>query len=453
MLVSLGQNKVNKLKAFNPQPKKGLNVKFVGNSTYKNNSLEPSPKLSTLKKIALIATTTLAMGGLAFVVLKNKKISPNQFKDNRYKDFLIKGLKEKFNINVKNENLKSVMGADEFKNTIKKYSPEDFSIGNHLSNDPKEVFKNVIDGKFRVTLHNHSNFSDGRLSAQEFIDMAAQYADKVAKKLPETDKRPPFIIALTDHDNFDGCQEIIKIISQNPEKYKNLKFVAGSELSVKKDGKHFDLTALGVNPFDKNLNKYVNDIKANRTNSAKNFITDINELTNQNITLEQVVEVGRKGKKTLENKSGVVYLVDTMKVLKKISAPKHSEQIDRLFNQSKVSYKDTPDFELAIDVSKKANGVLSLTHPARSFRNVDENYFKGLLQDLKNKGISGIEANYQYTSTHHEQIGSIGKINDLSNEFIKNNDMFASGGTDSHGANIFGHHHKVDDELLKKFLF
>jgi predicted metal-dependent phosphoesterase TrpH len=421
------------------------------------------PAKESLKsnQIPIICGGILAIGIAAFAILKgrNSKKVNSPIENNstnttikNYKESLVSGLKNKFNISVKQENLNSIMGADELKTVLKDYTPDDFAIGNHNSKDPKEFFKNVAEGNFRVSLHGHSEFSDGIMTPQSFIDMAAQYADKVAKKLPKSDTRPAFIIALTDHDNFEGCQEIVKIIAQNPEKYKNLKFVPGAELSVKHNSNHFDLTALGVNPFDENLNKYTQSIKDKRTESAKEFITQSNKITGQNLSFEEIEKDNYKGKKTLQNKSGVVFIRNIMKVVIDKSPTQYSKNIKAIFNKQNYSNKDIPDINLTIDTVKKAGGALSLTHPAKSFPNCNLDWYKGFLTELKNKGVSGIEANHQYTFEHHQQIGNIDEINKISREFAKDNDMFISGGTDNHRQNIFGHHHNINDELLKDFL-
>ena len=452
MLISLDQIKINNKKTtktkFTDRNSGTNSVAFLGQKNKSDN-------ISGFSRAAFIASALAAIGGLTLLAFKVQKINStriNNIADDSYKTLLVQGLKDKFNMDIKKEQLQSVMGADEFRETIKKYSPEDFSLGNPLSKDSKEFFKNVTEGKFRVTLHNHSTFSDGLMSPQNFIDMASQYADKVAKKLSQSDTRPPFIIALTDHDDVDGCKEIIKIIAQNPEKYKNLKFVAGAELIVRKGNTHFDLTALGVNPFDENLNKYLNNLKMNRTNSAQKFISQANELTGQNITLEQLEKTGYNGKNILGNKSGIVYLVDVMGAYRKNSDKKYSESIRNLFNKNRVSYQDTLEVDFVIDAVKNSKAVLALTHPAKSFKEFNEAWYEGLLKDLKNKGVSGIEANHQYTFEHYRDIKDLDKTNSFSREFAQKNDIFLSGGTDSHFTNIFGHHHKLNDGTLNEFL-
>ena len=441
---------------------------FRGNSTDQKvtgqkidiNETSQNSKKSNTSKILLWSAGLIGAVIATVLIFKNRKVKPSDTtsdnsviaKATDYTNLVSKGLKEKFGIDAKPKSLASIMGGEEFKNVIKKYTSEDFALGNPKNKDLKDFFKNAVDGKFRISLHSHSVFSDGRLTPQEFIDMAAKYADKVAKKLPKDDTRPPFIVALTDHDNFEGCQEIVKIIAQNPEKYKNLKFVSGAEMSVKDGSNHFDLTALGVNPFDENLTRHTEDLKAKRANSANRFIKHVNEITGQKLTLEELENTDYKGKKTLQNRSGVVYIRNLMKTVLKRIPEVHHENVKNIFKSKGYSDRDIPQMEDVIRVVKKAGGELSLTHPAKSFPNSDIGWFKGFLQHLKDKGVSGIEANHQYTHEHYSEISNLEQINTVSREFAQTNGMFLSGGTDSHKYDIFGHHHKISDELLKSFL-
>ena len=95
------------------------------------------------------------------------------------------------------------------------------------------------------------------MQPEEFLDMAVKYADKAKRLRPDL---PPFTIALTDHNNIDGVKEILYMISKNPEKYKNLKFVVGCEFMFMDENSGFKFLAfeavgLGFNPFEPELNK------------------------------------------------------------------------------------------------------------------------------------------------------------------------------------------------------
>jgi len=450
-----------------------------------------SPAQNKTKNAALVLSGILAcgaiIGGIMYSVKRGKGLKSvgnitssgtvtNNILDIKYKKALVEGLKTKFGITTKVENLSSIVGPEEFSALIKKYEPEHFKraavdvIPNGSKEDYKNLsleelekfYKNIIDGKFRVCLHTHTNCSDGKATPQEFLDCAVRYADKIARKNPK-DGLPPFMIALTDHDTVDGCQEIIKIIAENPKKYKNLKFVAGAELSVKYKDMNFDLTGLALNPFDKNLVKTLNDLKDARENTIREFIKRQNALYGTHCTLEEIVEaqrlksVNKKGKTTLQNRAGVVYV---RHALREIGKRIHNDGHYYLDNGYDLWKKDILSVDEVIQTVKNADGFTSLTHPIKSFWKYMGDDF---LDELRLKGVSGIESRHQYTPSDYYKLrdynnsyltpGELERfINNKYEEYAKKHGMFLSGGTDSHEVQIFSREPAIDGELLEKLL-
>ena len=253
------------------------------NLTFKNQINSPTNNenlaLSNNQKvtIGIVACGIMLASALLVKALKGKSspkvnslandtinIIKSDFK-NRMKEFpedfkYIKNLAANLNITPGDEfKLNSIIGASELKKLLNELTPEDFNIGKNL-----EGAKNMT---FRVNLHNHTNFSDGKMSVEEFLDQARRYADRIAENIPK-DNKPPFIIAITDHDTMDGCKEALKIISKTPERYKNLKIVLGSEISVSNNDPkllsrplNFELIGYCQNPYEKNLVKILDDIQ------------------------------------------------------------------------------------------------------------------------------------------------------------------------------------------------
>ena len=172
--------------------------------------------------------------------------------DLAYKQKLIKGIQQRYQFTPKVESLKSVVAPDELKALLKKFAEKHFKIGKRESE-----FESAKNGSFRVNLHSHTRCSDGFMSPIEFLEQSKQYADKVAKFNHE-DGLPAYTTAVTDHNDFKAGREIIAQIAEEPEKYKNLKFVAGCEFMFldKQCGfpyTAFELVGLGVNPYNVNL--------------------------------------------------------------------------------------------------------------------------------------------------------------------------------------------------------
>lgn len=170
--------------------------------------------------------------------------------------------------------LNSIVGQSQLTDLLDKYKPVDFHIGQNLIG--------VQNQTYRVNLHNHTTCSDGKMSVAELLEQSRKWADKIAKNKNDSTK-PPFTIAITDHDTLEGAREAVKILSSNPEKYKNLKVVLGSEISMSyvnpKDVKqplNHELIAYCVNPYNKTLNSVLDNLRNSRITTVKKIIDEIN---------------------------------------------------------------------------------------------------------------------------------------------------------------------------------
>lgn len=169
--------------------------------------------------------------------------------DIEYKETL---LRDSQNPEYTLKNMKSIMGEKELAYVIKRYDkhPEYYMSDINVKDDQLGV-QNLT---YRAGLHSHTTYSDGSLTPEETLNQAAEYADKVKSKHPF--EKYPFIIAITDHFNTEGCREAIDIIQKNPEKYKNLKVVLGMEtegylkLPSQKEKRQIHLLAWAINPYE-----------------------------------------------------------------------------------------------------------------------------------------------------------------------------------------------------------
>lgn len=214
--------------------------------------------------------------------------------DIQYRKDLLKQLKLNQQDYVK---IRSIIGPQEFYTITKEFSdnPEYYTPGKNLILDIKDNYnlEGVANKTFRANMHMHTIHSDGRISVKQLLDDSAEYADKVYESIKNrTDikaKHAPFTIAITDHDTFEGCKEAVKIILDNPEKYKNLRVVLGCEATaenlmlgeaqIKPVNMHIVLNA--INPFDKNLNTFFNNKKEAKTNLIKKIIQDTNNIISE----------------------------------------------------------------------------------------------------------------------------------------------------------------------------
>jgi len=176
--------------------------------------------------------------------------------------------------------LRSIIGTEELNAQIKilNKDKEHFLPGiKQYREDFEAIFpnrENVRSGKFAANLHLHTIYSDGKLTIPELLEQATKYADQRVEKLG---KENPFFLAITDHDTIQGCKEAINIVLKEPEKYKNLRLVLGIEHTTITDypeylngAIHTHMITYGLNPFNKELNNYLN----------KNIITNKKNITN-----------------------------------------------------------------------------------------------------------------------------------------------------------------------------
>src|SRR5574344_1632770 len=100
-------------------------------------------------------------------------------------------------VNCPINNLKNIVGLDEFKNILKNLTPENF---NPKSND------------FIADLHTHTTFSDGKATIEDILSEAQLRAEKSGQN---------FIIGINDHDTLNSAKEIVRIFAKDFQKYKN----------------------------------------------------------------------------------------------------------------------------------------------------------------------------------------------------------------------------------------
>ena len=163
------------------------------------------------------------------------------------------------------DDMPCVMQKKEFLSTLKTKKRE-----NYYKNT-----QNMEKGIFQLDLHSHSNHSDGWGKVENILNQACEYGNKLYKKTGNK-----FIFALTDHDSVEGVSEALNIIKKDPQKYKNIKFVPGVELSfniLDKDNtiKSGELLIHCINPNDERIQSLTTKTKNNRKIMIDNTIKEL----------------------------------------------------------------------------------------------------------------------------------------------------------------------------------
>jgi len=186
------------------------------------------------------------------------------------------------------DSLKSIFGPAEFKSFIIKNSENARIYTPGIRPAGKEAFAdsfpltNVESLTYGANLHIHTTNSDGRLTVENLLNQAVEYANKYFQK-----NKKPFVIAITDHNTVEGCKEAVEILSKNPDKYKNLRIILGSEISVKEDmlygykfrkPEKFHILTMCINPFEKRLNDFLTDINMGHKNPMNPRTVSLKEI-------------------------------------------------------------------------------------------------------------------------------------------------------------------------------
>lgn len=268
--------------------------KYANKDIYTSNSpktpntdtyISSSPKNKSYKKT--LKTALIIAGGIGLTILAFKgfsKISsiksieqtksigkeiPVKAKINTYRETLADGLSEKLGIKVSPESLKCVKDKNEFIKIIDGLTEE-----NYICNA-----KNMAEGIFKADLHSHSNYSDGKAMVKDILDEAAKYGDDLYKKT-----KSKFTFALSDHDGVDGVVEALKLIAQEPEKYKHINFIPAVELSfvhmadkTTNPTETSEVLAYCINPFNENITKMLNNLHNKRRKMITKGINSLSE--------------------------------------------------------------------------------------------------------------------------------------------------------------------------------
>lgn len=200
--------------------------------------------------------------------------------------------------------LRPVIGQNELKYLLENAEEKNFMPGIRHDYTVMDSHDNkyLKSGEFKINLHIHTKYSDGILEIEDFLQHAAELADKNYTLNPT---EPPLLIAITDHDCIDGAKEILTKLSKDPFKYKNVRLVLGIEISTISNKFHklkqpvqIHTHMFCINPFDKQLNDFINQKRELKLKLAQNTITKLNKelkpILNKfdiNLTMEDAAKV------------------------------------------------------------------------------------------------------------------------------------------------------------------
>lgn len=256
----------------------------------------------------------------------------------------------------------------------------------------------------RIDLHTHSSVSDGTDSPTSLVHLAREAGLAV--------------IALTDHDTFDGVAQAVEA-----GKRLGVRVLGGLEMSCEVDGDSVHLLAYGCDRRHRGLGAELARNREARTGRLQAFADRLTEL-GMPLSLADIKE-----QSGLSPSVGRPHVADAM-VARGYVADR-TEAFDRWLADDKPGYVGRYSTPLAdaVDLVHAAGGVAVLAHPwGRGRANT---LTAALIADLvRDHGLEGIEVDHE----DHDQA-----TRSLLFEMGQRLGLIRTGGSDYHGLGKRGH--------------
>lgn len=244
-----------------------------------------------------------------------------------------------------------------------------------------------------IDLHLHTTASDGRLSPEQVVDLAAE--------------RGLSVIAITDHDTVEGIQAALNQAQKHP----GLTVIPGIELSTHAPGGEFHLLGYFIDYLNPELLSVCRSVRSDRFERAKAMVKKLNALGIK-LSWERVCQIAR------ESNIGRPHIARAL--LEKGYISSFEEAFELYLGQGKPAYverfKITP--AEAIELVGRCSGLPVMAHP------LTVNNYEETIAKLSACGLEGIEVYYKdFDSSQRENLLKIArKLN-----------LVATGGSDYHG--------------------
>ena len=259
-----------------------------------------------------------------------------------------------------------------------------------------------------VDLHVHSTKSDGTLTPTELVNYA------IEKGLSA--------FALTDHDTTEGIDEAIEAADKHNQAIANgtihglpLEVIPGIEFSTEYMGKDIHILGLYIDYHSPAFKEKIQEFVDSRILRNKKMCASLAS-AGINITYEKLLK---------ENPDAVITRSHYAKYLLNHGyTTSMKEAFERYIGDHCKHFipreKITP--MQAVNLINEVGGLAFLAHP--TLYHMSDRILEGLIKELKEAGIAGIEAVYS-TYTQGEEL----QMRKLASKY----DLLISGGSDFHG--------------------
>ena len=250
-----------------------------------------------------------------------------------------------------------------------------------------------------IDLHTHSNCSDGDLSPEDLVKYA------VSKKIT--------VLALTDHDTISGLDRAEKASKEN-----GIEFVRGIELGIEWPSGEFHLLGYGLSEISESLHELIATLQKNREERNLRIVEKLKDI-DINTSLEELYEIFNT--KNICRPHIADFLVSKKKVKTRQKAFDLYLAKGRPIYEKKVGM----NLDVAIQAIKDSEGIPVLAHPLSLY--VSWGKIEGVLTDLKERGICGLEAWHSGV-----RLSEAKRLEELARKL----GFFVTAGSDFHGEKV-----------------
>lgn len=283
--------------------------------------------------------------------------------------------------------------------------------------------------KSTIDLHAHTTASDGELTVEQLVDLAAQNGVKT--------------LAITDHETVESCEAAIA-----HGRMKGVEIIPGIEISCDEKEHGFaevHVVGLFIDHKSPAVHAFCENVRLERIAQKKKIIEKLQRL-GFNITFDEVAAIATYS-------FGRPHIAQILVQKYPEEFPDVRSVFDRYIGAGKPAYVERSDrirVKEAIDLIRGARGITVLAHPG-VYKKEDA---AQLISFFAASGGDGVETYYSYDLVNGlTQEGSDG-LNAYFRARASEHGLLQSGGSDYHGPKVrgtvtVGSTH-VPDALLKK---
>jgi hypothetical protein len=254
------------------------------------------------------------------------------------------------------------------------------------------VRKEQTDITEKADLHLHTEYSDGKYTVTELLNLLKQNNIKV--------------FSITDHDTIDGIYELEKLIKDY-----DMKYIPGIEFSSDYDGREVHILGYNIDYESDIFKDHIMKFRKNRIDRILKVIDKLNYLGLKFSPddffgyFKNTKSIGRPHIAEYIHKLGFVKT--------------YQDAFNKYIGDFKIAFfkKNSPDTLNVIRLIKETNGISVLAHPGK-------NFLWGNINILLQAGLDGIEI---YHPTHKSD-----KARKFEKFAVENN-LIMTGGSDFHG--------------------